>query len=148
MSKICINFNICSHIDIDICQQYLSRLLLWCKPTSRILIFVHILILIFVNNICEGGCSGINRAYGGIKRGSVNQLLPNFRCGLEGKGPKKQLKVVKTNTKKSKSFFSGPISCIKNQSLSHPLKLQSCPQSLSQTSWIVQKLPHCLFVCL
>jgi len=29
-----------------------------------------------------GGCSGINRAYGGIKRGSVNQLLPNFRIQI------------------------------------------------------------------
>ena len=38
--------------------------------------FKNILPLFF---FVQGGCSGINRAFGGIKRGSVNQLLPNFR---------------------------------------------------------------------
>jgi len=40
-----------------------------------------------------GGCSGINRAYGGIKRGSVNQLLPNFRIQIRDTSTDKTLGV-------------------------------------------------------
>jgi len=40
-----------------------------------------------------GGCSGINRAFGGIKRGSVNQLLPNFRLQIRDTSTDKTLGV-------------------------------------------------------